>query len=161
MVKGLHLYSAFIQSAVQFMPLIHPFTHALTHQRRLAAMQGTNQLVGSNLGSGVSLRDTSRERDREKERERERERERAHLLLLPPASAQLAVQPVGSRAPLRRQPADAPLHEAQGLLTRPHLLQEGADVRAEGRLGSRKQCFTGNKSAKMCAVCHITLYTAQ
>ena len=33
MVNGLHLYSAFIQSAVQFMPLIHPFTHT----RRLAA----------------------------------------------------------------------------------------------------------------------------
>ena len=27
MVNGLHLYSAFIQSAVQFMPLIHTFTH--------------------------------------------------------------------------------------------------------------------------------------
>ena len=26
----------FIQSAVQFMPLIHPFTHTFTHQRRLA-----------------------------------------------------------------------------------------------------------------------------
>ena len=47
MVNGLHLYSAFIQSAVQFMPLIHPFTHTFTHQRRLAAMQGTNQLVRS------------------------------------------------------------------------------------------------------------------
>ena len=33
MVNGLHLYSAFIQSALQFMPLIHPFTHTLTHQR--------------------------------------------------------------------------------------------------------------------------------
>ena len=59
MVNGLHLYSAFIQSAVQFMPLIHPFTHTFTHQRRLAAMQGTNQLVRSNLGLGVLLRDTS------------------------------------------------------------------------------------------------------
>ena len=55
MVNGLHLYSAFIQSAVQCMPLIHPFTH----QRRLAAMQGTNQLVRSNRGLGVLLRDTS------------------------------------------------------------------------------------------------------
>ena len=27
MINGLHLYSAFIQSAVQLMPLIHPFTH--------------------------------------------------------------------------------------------------------------------------------------
>ena len=35
------------------MPLIHPFTHTFTHQRRLAAMQGTNQLVRSNLGLGV------------------------------------------------------------------------------------------------------------
>ena len=59
MVNGLHLYSAFIQSAVQLMPLIHPFTHTFTHQRRLAAMQGTNQLVRSNWGLGVLLRDTS------------------------------------------------------------------------------------------------------
>ena len=56
MVNGLHLYSAFIQSAVQCMPLIHPFTHTFTHQRRLAAMQGTNQLVGGNRGLGVLLR---------------------------------------------------------------------------------------------------------
>ena len=40
------------------MPLIHPFTHTFTHQRRLAAMQGTNQLVRSNWGLGVLLRDT-------------------------------------------------------------------------------------------------------
>ena len=51
--------SAFIQSAVQFLPLIHPLTHTFTHQRRLAAMQGTNQLVRSNWGLGVLLRDTS------------------------------------------------------------------------------------------------------
>ena len=31
MVNGLHLYSAFIQSAVQFMHLIHPFTHTHIH----------------------------------------------------------------------------------------------------------------------------------
>ena len=55
MVNGLHLYSAFIQSASQFLPLIHPFTH----ERQLAAMQGTNQLVRSNWGLGVLLRDTS------------------------------------------------------------------------------------------------------
>ena len=55
MVNGLHLYSAFIQSAVQFMPLIHPFTH----QRRLAAMQGTNQLIRSDWGLGVLLKDTT------------------------------------------------------------------------------------------------------
>ena len=59
MVNGLHLYSAFIQSAVQFLPLIHPFTHTFTHQRRSAAMQGTDQLVRSDRGLGVSLRDTS------------------------------------------------------------------------------------------------------
>ena len=63
MYLGLHLYSAFIQSALQCMPFIHPFTHthihSHTHQRRLAAMQGTNQLVRSNWGLGVSLRDTS------------------------------------------------------------------------------------------------------
>ena len=53
MVNGLHLDSAFIQSAIQLMPLIHPFTHTFTHQRRLAAMQGTNQLVRSNWGLGI------------------------------------------------------------------------------------------------------------
>ena len=57
--NGLHLYSAFIQRSVQFMPLIHPFTHTFTHQRRLAAMQGTDQLVRSNWGLGVLLGDTS------------------------------------------------------------------------------------------------------
>ena len=57
MVNGLHLYSAFIQSSVQFMPLIH--THTFTHQRRLAAMQGTNQHVKSNWRLGVLLKDTS------------------------------------------------------------------------------------------------------
>ena len=30
MENGLHLYSAFSQSAVQFMPLIHPFTNIHT-----------------------------------------------------------------------------------------------------------------------------------
>ena len=59
MVNGLHLHSAFIQSAVQFMPLIHPFTHTFTYQWQLAAMQGTNQLVRSNWGLGVLLTDTS------------------------------------------------------------------------------------------------------
>ena len=43
------------------MPLIHPFTHTFTHQRRLAAMQGTNQLVRSNWGLGVLLKDTTRQ----------------------------------------------------------------------------------------------------
>ena len=33
--------------------LIHPFTHTLTHQRQLAAMRGTKQLVRSNSGLGV------------------------------------------------------------------------------------------------------------
>ena len=59
MVNGLHLYNVFIQSTLQFMPLIHPFTYTFTHQRRLAALQGTNQLVRSNWGLGVLLRDTS------------------------------------------------------------------------------------------------------
>ena len=31
LVNGLHLYSAFIQSALQFLPLIHPFTHTHIH----------------------------------------------------------------------------------------------------------------------------------
>ena len=59
MVNGLHFYSAFIQSALQCMPLIQPFTHTFTHQCRLTAMQGTNQLIRSNWGLGVLLRDTS------------------------------------------------------------------------------------------------------
>ena len=53
------IYIAPLSKALQFMPLIHPFTHTFTHQRRLAAMQGTNQLVRSNWGLGVLLRDTS------------------------------------------------------------------------------------------------------
>ena len=51
MVNGWHLYSAFIQSAVQLMLLIHT--------RQLAAMQGANQLVRSNWRLGVLLKDTS------------------------------------------------------------------------------------------------------
>ena len=42
MVNGLHLYSAFIQSALQ-RPLIHPFTHTFTHQWRQATMQGAGR----------------------------------------------------------------------------------------------------------------------
>ena len=48
---------AFIQSAVQLMLLIHPFTHTLTHQWRLAAMQGTNQLaIGGEVSCSRTLR---------------------------------------------------------------------------------------------------------
>ena len=52
MANGLHLYSAFIQSALQCMPLIHPFTHTFTHQRRLVSSV-------SSSGAIVLLRDTS------------------------------------------------------------------------------------------------------
>ena len=55
MVDGLHLYSAFTIYASH--SPIH--THIHTQQRRLAAMQGTDQLVRSNRGLGVLLRDTS------------------------------------------------------------------------------------------------------
>ena len=58
-LNGLHYIVPLFKSAVQFMPLIQPFTHTFTHQRRLVAMQGTNQLVRSNWGLGVLLRDTS------------------------------------------------------------------------------------------------------
>ena len=34
-------------------------SHTFTHQQRLAAMQVTNQLIRSNWGLGVLLRDTS------------------------------------------------------------------------------------------------------
>ena len=54
------IYIAPLSKALyNFLPLIHPFTHTFTHQRQLAAMQGTNQLVRSNWGLGVLLRDTS------------------------------------------------------------------------------------------------------
>ena len=46
MVNGLQLYRAFIQSALQFTPLIHPFTHIFTHQRRLTAMQARQEQLG-------------------------------------------------------------------------------------------------------------------
>ena len=39
MVNGLHLYSAFIRSAVQFMPLIHPTTAIGCHARYQPARQ--------------------------------------------------------------------------------------------------------------------------
>ena len=58
MVNGLHLNSAFIQSTLQCMPLIHPFTHQHTNTPTVA-MQGTHQLVRSNWGFGILLRDTS------------------------------------------------------------------------------------------------------
>ena len=50
MVNGLHLYSTFIQSAVQFMPLIHPFTHTFTQLRVRCLAQGHFDMprVGSN-----------------------------------------------------------------------------------------------------------------
>ena len=64
MVNGLRLYSAFMQSAVQFMPLIHPFTH----RRRLAAVRGTNRLVGSDRGLGVPLGGTSTRPGRDRTR---------------------------------------------------------------------------------------------
>ena len=35
------------------------FTQTFTHQRWLAAMEGTNQLIGGNWGLGVLVRDTS------------------------------------------------------------------------------------------------------
>ena len=41
------------------MLLFHPFTHTFTHQWRLAATQGTNQLVRSIWGLGVLLKNTS------------------------------------------------------------------------------------------------------
>ena len=52
MVNGRHLYSA-----VQLMLFIHTFTHTHTPMA-MAAMQGTNQLIRSNWGLGVLLKDT-------------------------------------------------------------------------------------------------------
>jgi len=56
-----------------------------------------------------------------------------HPLLLPAEVAEAVVKATGGRRPLRSQPADASLHEAQGLLAHAHLLQQGAHVRAEHR----------------------------
>ena len=61
MVNGLHLYSAFIQSAAQFMPLILPFSH----QHRLAAMRGYQPACQEQLGVGCLAQghfDTARDR---------------------------------------------------------------------------------------------------
>ena len=77
MINGRHLYSAFKQSTVQLMLLIH------THQPRLAAMQGTNQLVRSNCGFGVLLKDTSTHLGIEPA---------ARRLLLPPEPSRLKKQ---------------------------------------------------------------------
>ena len=56
-VNGWHLYCDLFQSAVQLMIFVPPFTHTFTHQRYLATMQGTSQLV--RRGLGVLLTDTS------------------------------------------------------------------------------------------------------
>ena len=64
--KALYIYIAPLSTAlnIYIAPLskaLHNFclsNHPFTHQRRLAAMQGTNQLVRRNSGLGVSLRDT-------------------------------------------------------------------------------------------------------
>lgn len=62
---------------------------------------------------------------------------RIHPLLLSPVVAELVIQPPSSGGPLRRQPADASLHEAQRLLPGAHLLQQSPDVRLENSLEDR------------------------
>ena len=57
MINGLHLYSAFMQSAVQFMPLIHT-THSHTNGNWLPCKVPTSS-SGTIGGLGVLLRDTS------------------------------------------------------------------------------------------------------
>ena len=54
--KALYIYIAPLSKALYNFCL--SFTHTFTHQRRLAAKQGTNQLVRSNWGLGVLLKDT-------------------------------------------------------------------------------------------------------
>ena len=41
-LNGLHLYSAFIQSAVQFMPVLHPYTHTHIHGNSLPSKVPTS-----------------------------------------------------------------------------------------------------------------------
>ena len=57
-INGLHLYSAFIQSDVQFMPLIHPFTHTHTPMASGCHARHQTSSSGSDWGLGVLLRDT-------------------------------------------------------------------------------------------------------
>ena len=53
------IYIAPLSKALYNLCLSFTHSHTFTHQRRLAAMQGANQLIRSNRGLGVSLRDTS------------------------------------------------------------------------------------------------------
>lgn len=57
-----------------------------------------------------------------------------HLLLVPPSLLQLGIQAVGSCCPLLRKAADSALHEAEGFLSCPNLIQEYREVRAESSL---------------------------
>ena len=50
----LHLYPKHFTIYASCSP-IHTHTNTLTHQQRLAAMQGTSQLIRSNWGLGISL----------------------------------------------------------------------------------------------------------
>ena len=59
MVNGLHLYSVFIQSASQFMPHIHPFTHTFIHQLAGATNAGRHPAQREQLELGVLLKDTT------------------------------------------------------------------------------------------------------
>jgi len=47
---------------------------------------------------------------------------------------QRGIQAVGGRRPLLRQAADSSLHEAEGLLSCPDLVQQHGEVSAEGSL---------------------------
>ena len=62
MVNGLRLYSAFIQSASQCMPHIHPFTHTFTHtftQRWQRNHAGRQPAQREQVELGVLLKDTT------------------------------------------------------------------------------------------------------
>lgn len=59
----------------------------------------------------------------------------SYLLLVPPSFLQLGIQAVSSRCPLLCKAADSALHEAEGLLSCPNLVQKYGEVCAEGSLG--------------------------
>lgn len=59
--------------------------------------------------------------------------------LLSPEAAEFLIQPPGSGGPLRRQPAYASPHEAQGLFSGSHLLQQTANVGLENSLWMKER----------------------
>lgn len=61
----------------------------------------------------------------------------SYLLLVPPSFLQLGIQAVGGHCPLLCKSADSALHEAEGLLSCPNLVQKYREVCAKSSLGKK------------------------